>query len=292
MMKITTFLILALILTSFTKTAFAFEQKTVTEKGLVAEFYYTKDKNGQRPIIIFGGSSGGNFIENRSLKFGMADLVKQGYAILALSYFDFDGVGQLPTMLKQVPLEYFKTAMDWLIQQPGIHKKGMAIYGTSRGGELSLLLASHYSEIDVVIAAVPSAYVWGVYHRDEAIMMEDARKNPCGSAWTYQGKEIPSICTDAVSSFEPWYTVINSPQYVENAIIPVEKMSAAVLLLSSKYDELWPSQEMSNRIMKRLDHFKYPHVYQHLTYNTGHFLFWDSWNDVLSFLQNYYPVKS
>ncbi|MEM9605513.1 MAG: acyl-CoA thioester hydrolase/BAAT C-terminal domain-containing protein [Pseudomonadota bacterium] len=280
----------------YVNTVSAFEHVEVTDSGLVGDFYYKEGVVEQRPIIIFGGSDGGNFLRRNDRYRGvLEDLEKEenrGYAVLALSYFDYSDVGELPSILKEIPLEYFKTAIDWLAKQPGIHGGSVAMYGTSRGGELALLLASHFTEIDVVIAASPSAYVWGPYHRDPSVLDHEIKINPCGSAWTFRGEEIPSICSGSLASFDPWYGIIDEPNFTENAVIQVEKMSASTLLLSGKYDDVWPSMEMSNRIINRLNRFHYPHAHRHLVYAASHDVFWASWKDVLLFLKEHFPAQS
>lgn len=295
-MKSKLVLLLLITLVSGLQTVSAFEHKKVTEDGLVGDFYHTKGAINQRPIIIFGGSGGGNFLHwndrDKNVLTDLENLEEGGYAVLALSYFDYKGSGELPTILKNIPLEYFKTAIDWLAKQPGIREDSVAIYGTSRGGELALLLATHFPEIKVVIAAVPSAYVWGTYHRDPSVLGREIGKNPCGAAWTYQGKEIPSICSDKLAHFDPWYSIIDELRYVAHAVIRVEKMSAAVLLLSGKYDSVWPSTELSNRVVERLNRFHYPHTYRHNIYPAGHDVFSVSWDDVLSFLKEQYPAQT
>jgi hypothetical protein len=61
--------------------------------------------------------------------------------------------------------------------------------------------------------------------------------------------------------------------------------------MPAKKDDVWPSTEMSKRIVQRLDRFNYPHVYQHIAYEGGHFIFKRSWADVLSFLEIHYPAN-
>ncbi len=275
--------------------SFAFQHTQVREDGLVADFYYDAGATGQRPIIIFGGSAGGNFLQWNDRVIGvLKDLQKpenRGYALLALSYFDYDAVDGLPDRLKNIPIEYFKTAIDWLHRQPGIRKNGVAIYGTSRGAELALLLASRYPEVEVVIAAAPSAFVWGAYHREPIERKRELQTDPCAPAWTYRGRPIERICNEKTRSFTPWHDIVNTPDLVEQAVIPVEAMSAATLLLSGKYDDIWPSVKMSELIVRRLQQHDYRFAFQHRSYAASHDVFWVSWRDVLSFLREYYPAS-
>lgn len=68
--------------------------------------------------------------------------------------------------------------------------------------------------------------------------------------------------------YEP---VIQHPN--PDAVIQVEKITGPVLLISSKMDNMWPSELAAKKIMKRLDEQKFPYLYQHLSYDYGSHLF-------------------
>ena len=244
--------------------AFAFQHIEVKEDGIIANFYYTEGRQSQRPIIFFGGSDGGNIIgRERILQRKIQSYVDQGYAVLSLSYFNYYLEPTLPKSLTHIPLEYFDTAIEWITKQPGVKSDGVAVYGNSRGGELALLLASRLPEIKLVIAVVPSAYIWGSYdvRITNAQWQAIIDKKPCGdSAWTYRGKEIAGICQSNYLKYSPWYKVIGNTVEVEPYAIKVEQMQADVLLLSAEHDRVWPSKEMSERVMARLKANNYAYV--------------------------------
>ncbi len=260
---------------------YGLDRREVREDGLVGTFYHNAASKGQPPILLFGGSSGGNFFDKYQNY--PEDLVTSGYAVLTLAYFDFEGKHGLPNKLRQIPLEYFKRAMDWLEKQPQIRKGEIAVVGNSRGGEAALLLATLYPEISTVVAIVPGAYVGGAYNNKQVVS---------GSAWTLNGQEIPYVDYQrAIANYSPWWKIIYDQNEVEPYAIPVEKMSAAVLLLSGTKDQIWPSTEMSRRIIQRLKKNSYSFPYTHISYDTGHNIRVESWPDVLHFLRNHYPVR-
>jgi esterase/lipase len=270
----------------FSSLLFAFDHREVDDDGLVAEFYYNEQAEHQRPIIIFGGSDGGYILTKAQRSEFAKTLVDKGYAVLFLAYFDPKGNGKLPKRLLRIPLEYFETAMAWVGRQPGVRSDSIAVYGSSRGGELALLLATRYPQIRVVIAGVPSAYIWPT----PAWFTFKSIFHPCQPAWTYQGKDIPGVCSWKML-FSGNKIIAKNPKKFERYFIPVETMSADVLLLSAKQDDVWPSTEMSDRIVQRLDRINYPHAYKHVAYDGGHFVFKRSWADVLSFLEIHYPAR-
>ena len=261
--------------------AYGADRRVVKDGGLVGTFYYDSYKKAQPPILLIGGSSGGNFYD--TYQNYPEDLVARGYAVLTLAYFDYTGQDGLPDKLKHIPLEYFKSAMDWLAIQPQIKKGKIAVIGNSRGGEAVLLLASIYPQISTVIAMVPSAYVGGAY---------DEKRIVSGAAWTLNGKEIPYVeYQRAIANYSPWWNIIYDLKEVEPYAIPVEKMSAAVLLLSGKRDMVWPSTEMSLRIVQRLKKNLYRYPFTHISYDAGHNIRAISWPDVLYFLKKHYPAR-
>lgn len=261
--------------------AHAVDREIVRENGLVGTFYYDSQKKAQPPILLIGGSSGGNFYDKYQNY--PEDLVARGYAVLTLAYFDYSGKDGLPDKLKHIPLEYFKSAMDWLANQPQTRKDEIAVIGNSRGGEAVLLLATLYPQISAVIAKVPSAYVGGAFNNKQEVS---------GSAWTLNGREIPYVDYQrALAGYKPWWNIIYDLDEVEPYAIPVEKMSAAVLLLSGKRDGIWPSTEMSRRIIQRLKKKRYRYPFTHISYDAGHNIRVISWPDILYFLQKHYPIQ-
>ncbi len=264
-----------------TTDCWAVERKAVSTNGLVATYYYKKESMQQPPIIFFGGSSGGNFYDNYQNY--AEDLVNLGYSILNLAYFDYNSNGEIPNKLRHIPLEYFKKAMDWMEDQPQTSKGRFAVVGNSRGGEVALLLAIQYPKISTVISLVSSAYVGGAY---------DKKRKVSGSAWTLAGKEIPYVdYQKAVANYNPWWEVIYADEEIKPFAIPVENMSAAVLLLSGKKDKIWPSTEMSKRIIQRLEDNQYDFPFQHISYDAGHNIRVGSWPDLLQFIKKHYPSR-
>src|ERR1019366_2276878 len=126
----------------------------VRANGLVGAFYQRAGEERHPAVIVLSGSGGG--VPPASGHAG--GLASRGYAVLALAYFGAEG---LPRSLSRIPLEYFGKALDWLAAQPAVDPSRIGLLGTSRGGELSLLLGSVFPQIKIVVAYVPSNVVWG-----------------------------------------------------------------------------------------------------------------------------------
>lgn len=101
----------------------------VSDDGLVAILYVPSTSAGRRSpaLIVLSGSDGG--IASAAM-YG-EPLAALRYVVLAMAYFAMDG---LPRDLVQIPLEYFKRAVDWLQAHPAVDVERIGMLGHSRGG--------------------------------------------------------------------------------------------------------------------------------------------------------------
>ena len=233
----------------------------VRERGLVGTAYYPADPGRHPAMIVLPGSQGG--IPAPVAHAG--GLASRGYTVLALAYFNAEG---LPPLLQNVPLEYFATAVDWLKAQPAVDPARIGVLGTSRGGELALLLGATYPSLfRVVIANVPSNVVWPG--------LSDDTETP---AWTLNGKpvrSVPSRFTSAdlaLSGRERFLKRLQGGN-AAGAEIAVERIASPLLLFSGKDDQLWPSDVFAARVVERLKAHRFTHPVEHYSYeNAGHLI--------------------
>jgi dienelactone hydrolase len=239
----------------------------VREDDITANLFLPEGK-GPYPTVLVLGGSGGGFADRQA-----ALLAYHGFAALSLAYFGIEG---LPAELRRIPLEYFESALNWIGQHPLLDSSHLAVSGTSRGGELALLLASRYPQIRSVVAWVPSSHVWGAVSRLEEGSDEDF------TSWTYGGKAIPNagrVRNDAVAPDEkgvirltPAFLDFIADESRSNAaLIPVENINGPVLLISGQADSLWPSAYFSTLIEERLRGRGFDFSAEHLSYeDAGH----------------------
>ena len=97
---------------------------------------------------------------------------------------------------------------------------------------------------------------------------------------TLGGKALPFLHPDGRAyqpggSMKPMFdNALTSADAHPDAAIPVEKINGPILLMSGKADALWPSFEMSERIVKRLHDTHFAHGVTHLSYEgAGHLVF-------------------
>ncbi len=251
------------------------EKIKIREQGIIGTLFYPKNMKNVPGVIVLPGSSGG-IPENKAQL-----LAAHGYAVLALGYF---GIDDLPKDLSNIPLEYFQKALHWLKKKSNVNDKKIALLGSSRGGELVLLLASTFpEEINAVVSCVPSNLVYSGFPQ--------ASK----PAWTYKNSPItfmPSPSLEDISNtvkegtvafhkgtFEdPWhitphflYGMKKFSKHIDSATIPVENINCPLLIISGEDDKLWPSTLYGNLIMERLDEKKSSIKRKHLHFpGAGH----------------------
>ena len=208
----------------------------IRENGIVGELHFVADAPPRTAVIMLNGSDGG-LPSARDAD----DLVRSGYTVLSLAYFKNWG-GQpdgVPAALKEIPLEYFYRAIDWLKAQYQVDPQKVVLMGQSRGAELALLLGSRRSDIAGVVAFSPSSYVW------HAVGVADV------PAWTSGGKPVPYRASAADKTLSPFDLFAKAPSMAA-ARIPVENIRGPVLLLSSRTDGVWPASIYADEITTTL----------------------------------------
>lgn len=237
--------------------------KSIAQKDAIADskYYPAKGKSKNVVLLLLGGSEGG-----LPDYYDVEKLTGAGYSCYILGYF---GTKNTPERLEMIPLEYFEKEINALQSRPELKNNKIVVWGGSKGGELALLLASRFKQIEGVIAAVPSSVVF------------QGLGGSLVSSWSEKGQSIAFV------PFAPFdYSKIVNNEYVEvyrlsleqteqvkKAEIEVEKINGPVLLLAGKADRMWPSHQMCQMIMKRLDTNKFPHWHQLYSYdNAGHTL--------------------
>jgi len=244
------------------------EPSAVRGNGLVANFHRPSTSGAHPGIIVIGGAGG----SLRSTSAVGSLLAEQGYAALALAYF---GLEHLPARLREVPLEYFKRAIEWMCAQPTVDPSKIGLVGTSKGGEAALLVGATYREIRAIVAYSPSHVVFqGI---DEAWSNASASK----SSWMLDGKPVPFVpfrmdndCIERYGFYLGLYLgSLQDQQAVERAVIPVERINGPLLLLSGTDDAIWPSSTMCEQVVERLRGREFAFSFQHFSYDgAGHLL--------------------
>jgi dienelactone hydrolase len=167
--------------------------------AIYGDYFIPAHGSNGAPVLVFGGSEGG--LRTTVLA---SLLAAHGHPTLDLAYFAEPG---LPGKLRNIPLEYFRRALDWLRRQPEARGRPIVVAGVSYGSEAALLVGSAYpSLVSGVVALSPSDLV------------SAAPGDPFAAAWTLRGRPLPS-----------------------GRPIAVGRINGPIFAVAGGRDALWPS---------------------------------------------------
>jgi nucleolar protein 56 len=211
--------------------------------------------DGPYPAVIALHGSGGYRPEGIARR-----LATRGYVTLALQYFSEEDV--LPEKLREIPLAYFDTAAEWLLEQPTVKGDQAGLVGISRGAEAALLLGTRFDWVGCVVSYSGSGVAWDTPHDDPA--------------WIHDGEPVPHLTAEENPMTRMRRGV--DEDRIERAAMAVEKTDGPILLLSGGEDRVWPARRLSNIAVDRLDTADFEYMFEHLTYDdVGHLLAFPSY---------------
>lgn len=237
--------------------------------GFKAHFHRGLEKPGKAVLLV--GGAGCN--EEICVKMG-EEIAAHGYSVLVLGFYLWEG---LPQDLKHVPVDFAEKACKWL---NGNGYKEICMIGASTGAGYTLLCASLIPRITKVIAVVPFDHVM------EAMK---GMIKPLGfSVYEYQGKTMPytsfSILDDGL--WKGLRKLRKMPEYgfkyfmraaYETARlnpesrIKVENINGDILFLHPAWDDVWPSDAATERMVKVLKESGFAHEVREIVYeNASH----------------------
>lgn len=213
----------------------------------------------ERAVVVIGGSEGG--MHERDA----VALAEAGFAALALAYFGAPGV---PSVLVDVPLEYFTRALD-LLEAEGFAPGSIGLLGGSRGGEAALLVGSRDERVGSVVSIVGSGVVTqGIDYEAGRL---DAILRSSGPAWTVGGEPLPFLpyevgpeLLETIERHEPvelrdaFAALPTDPAALDRVSIPVERIRGGVLLVAGSHDLTWDSPAYHRVAADRLVDHPYP----------------------------------
>ncbi len=275
--------LVVLVIGGYTYLLLSFDTKNFPENhGNVEAELFLGDGERQPLIVGFGGGEGGNAWASDFWKEQRDEFLSQGYAFLAIGYF---GATDTPQNLDRIALEGVHEAILETARHPNINGDCIAVMGGSKGGELSLLLASHFPEIKTIIAIVPGNAVFPA--------LTIAMNTP---SFSLNGELLPFVpvpwsATPALIKGDlraVWEEMLKNEDAVERAAIKVENINGPILFISATQDEFWPSKEMSDAMMERLQMHSFPFHVDHLIVEGSHIAPLQSFDEIESFLDMHF----
>ncbi len=237
---------------------------------LVGTYFVPVNARHAPAVLVLGGSEGGHAMDPVA-----ALLASHGYAALSLAYF---GASGLPKTLVRVPLETAAAGFAWLARQPEVDPSRIGVWGISKGGEYALLAAARSHDVKAVVAVVPSAYAWfGLEFSGDEM-----------SSWSENGVALPFLPSEAQADgaigkafslggdvqYRSVYDAAlrtASPATIAQATIPVDRITAPLLLVCGEDDREWDSCGMTQTAIDRFHANGHAFAAQRLAYpNAGH----------------------
>jgi dienelactone hydrolase len=213
----------------------------------VAGTLYVPTGNGPHSGVVALHGSGGEPYGRKARV-----LASHGFAVLALRYFG--GPSPVPEEFAEVPVSYVGDAIDALQECGAVANSDVGVVGASRGSELAVLTANQRDDVGVVVAYAPSAYAW--FGKGD-----EGARGPPPCAWTVDGDPLPLLPhpgpeghpeeTDRGLRTRQMYEafVAEAPQEALDAsMLPVDDVTADVVLVSGRDDGVWPASEMSETL--------------------------------------------
>ena len=248
---------------------------TMTDFGVVdkvgAGLYTTgQSVHGSSPTIVavLGGSEGGY----PTLRYPIVkDLLSAGHNVASIAYHGAPGT---PKHLSEVSIDAVSARIEALSESAGVSKGCVGILGISKGGELTLLLASLSDVGDAHVAMTPSDVVWQA-------------SNPTllrRSSWTHLGQPLPFVSypwfsratmkalLDLRQSNDLHALAMRKAKNLNEAHIPIERAKTPILIQAGTKDEVWPTVLMSERLLENLRMLNPSANVELRTYELGHFL--------------------
>lgn len=221
-------------------------------------------------VVILAGSGGGTMEEAGAL------LASRGFQVVALAYF---GYADLPVNITGTPLEYLESALTWVRAELNPLHGRVAVHGSSRGGELVLLLASRYPGlVDAVVAVAPGAIVHGA-------QTGGGSAGWTAPTWTVDGQPLEHLWHDnRAVTYQPWtgdlppdrHTSVYRDGLRDGRLatasrIPIERFRGPVMCVSGMDDRAWPASLYSRMVMATLADAGHRAERVHLDYpDAGH----------------------
>ncbi|QPV64769.1 acyl-CoA thioesterase/BAAT N-terminal domain-containing protein [Halosimplex litoreum] len=219
-------------------------EHVAVDDDVVGDLFVPAGEGPHPGVLVLHGSEG------EPARGRAALLAAHGFAALAVHYFG--DPAPLPDQLIEVPVEYFGAAADRLRERADVADGPLGLYGHSKGAEAALVTASRYDWAGAVVAGAPAAHRWQGL---------DESGEQRTSSWTADGDPLPHVPFRAPPGSDEDGNVAFANVYAnsldrapgdrrEAARIPVERIDAALLVVSGGADRMWPSVEFAATVVE------------------------------------------
>uniref|UniRef100_A0A3Q3DZF6 Uncharacterized protein n=1 Tax=Labrus bergylta TaxID=56723 RepID=A0A3Q3DZF6_9LABR len=208
-------------------------------------------KEGNIRGVLFTPPGKGPFPKRASL------LSNKGFVVLTVGVYN-----DKPANVKEIHLDYYEEAVDFLRRHPKVGSKGVGVISRSKGGDIALSLAAFVPGVEAVVwingcsanVAFPLFYK---KHKILSALMFDTNK----VIRTESGAYIVKFTVD-------------DPRAEENkgSLVPIERAKGRFLFVASEDDLNWDSKTYMDMMVERLKHHGKDNFERWCYSGAGHYL--------------------
>jgi pimeloyl-ACP methyl ester carboxylesterase len=249
-------------------------ESIILNDELKGAFYQNKKTASKNILFVHGSGASDENYEHIASTFAL-----KGFNTLMIEY-------GTQTKLEEIPLEYFKKGIDYLIEHSNATTKKVILFGISKGGEAVLLLSSIYPEcIAAVCACSPLTAPYQSIDKDRPPNIDPR------SSWTIKKRPIPfvNMNTDLIAPFDPtkqldiflfYCGVFKDRKEFYAKVMDISKFNGPVLLLTGKEDRICPASVLCDMLIEKNKSVNI----QHKTWlDAGHVIGWPGYQEIFHF---------
>lgn len=206
------------------------------KEGNLRGVLFTPPGEGPFPAVLDLYTFGGGLSEKRA-----SLLASRGFLVLTVSLYGHD---DQPKNIKEIHLDYFEEAINFLRKQEKVGSKGVGIISLSKSGDLALSAASFLPNVEAVvwINGCSANTALPLYYKKKLILpalMFDPKK------W---------ISTESGAIIGKY--AMHNPLEEENkaTLVPIERAKGRFLFVASEDDLNWDSKAYMDEMVERLKH--------------------------------------
>ncbi|XP_078120684.1 acyl-coenzyme A thioesterase 5-like [Sander vitreus] len=204
------------------------------KEGNIRGVLFTPPGRGPFPALLDLYTFGGGLSEKRA-----SLLANRGFVVLTVALYGHDDMAR---NIKEVHLDYFEEAIEFLKKQDKVGSKGVGVLSLSKSGDLALSIASYLPGVEatVWINGCCANTLLPLYHKKSqilpALMMDISKMVPTESG-AFIGKN-----------------VMHNPLAEENkaTLVPIEQAKGRFLFVASEDDLNWDSKAYMDQMVERL----------------------------------------
>ncbi|XP_075954421.1 acyl-coenzyme A thioesterase 5-like [Anarhichas minor] len=204
------------------------------KEGNVRGVLFTPPGRGPFPAVLDLYILGGGFSERRA-----SLLASRGFVVLTVVAYGYD---DMPKKIKEVHLDYFEEAIQFLKKQDKVGSRGVGVISISKTGDLALSIASYLPGVE--------ATVW----------INGCSANTLLPLYYKKRQILPALMID-LSKIIPTESgafiiknVVHNPLAEENkaTLVPIEHAEGRFLFAASEDDLNWDSKAYMDMLVERL----------------------------------------